>query len=166
MLGIAAGHRGTDAELARLVAGGADDDALRRRRADDYRLADQCRVVALLDGGRIASGRGGWKHGVQSTAASGCFTSRHFLLECRQRFLLIIGASIIAIPLKDESGIPVSLPLGNQSDVHLLLQQIDDQRPAQGADVNRVDRQIFAGRLQRLARLISRTAGSPLGKAA
>ena len=45
-----AGHGGPDAEFARFVAGRANDTALRRRRADDDRLAAQRRIIALLDG--------------------------------------------------------------------------------------------------------------------
>ena len=45
-------HRGVDAELARLVARGADDAPLvRTAAADDDRLAAQLRAVALLDRG-------------------------------------------------------------------------------------------------------------------
>src|ERR1051325_276518 len=47
--GRGAGHGGTDAEFAGLIAGGTNDAALHRRRSNDDGLAAQRRVVTLLD---------------------------------------------------------------------------------------------------------------------
>jgi hypothetical protein len=48
--GLAEGHRGVDAESARLVARGADDAAIAGPApTDDDRLAEELRAIALLD---------------------------------------------------------------------------------------------------------------------
>ena len=83
------------------------------------------------------------------------------LAERGQRLFLIPGVDEGAVVAEDEAGIAMPLPFGDQADFNFLLNQVDDERAAQRADVDARNPQILTGGFQRLAGLRQLNTGCP-----